>query len=247
MLTSRNFSSFHSLFKPQFSKAHSVCFGSIDGMDASASEVVEADRTPPAVLPFISIPPQLHLDSPLKRKRAVSDLGLSQPSSSSQPISTPLSTPPSSKAPVHSVIPAIPLLYHLATTAHRASQSHLQQAFIPAEVTCDFNAGYPPMTIPDFTGQQPRAFQHDPQAAAKVIGLQVLALDLLKAGLGARELSDKERVAFGLEFVIIGLKLLNVGKVNGKGKEIEIVDMGRLETEIQQVLGESVCPPCRLS
>jgi hypothetical protein len=94
------------------------------------------------------------------------------------------------------------------------------------------------MTSNDLTGE-PRTFQHDPLAIAKIIGLQILALDLLKAGLGARELSDRERVAFGLEFAIVGFKVLTVRKF-GKGKGVEMVDMTRLETDVQQVLGESV-------
>lgn len=97
------------------------------------------------------------------------------------------------------------------------------------------------MTIPGFDPRQPKAFEHDPSAAAKVVGLQVLALDLLKLGWTSNELSDREKAAFGLEFGEVGMKVLEYSRMGwGKGKEVAMVDLARLEMDMQDIIGESV-------
>jgi hypothetical protein len=185
--------------------------------------------------------------SPRKRKRALSDnaLDISVSHQSSQltplPSSSPTLNPPVHEGYPFREIPTIPLLYHLAITAHHAAQSHLQQAFIPPNVSCEFHSGYPPITIPTLDYQKPKAFEHDVNAARKVIGLQVLALDLLRRGLDSNELSDREKIAFGLEFGEVGIKVVACGRMKwGKGKEVESVGLEKLEGDMQDVIGEAV-------
>ncbi len=167
------------------------------------------------------------LSGNIKRKR------LECPSSS-----TSCTPPVSSITP----LPAIPLLYQLALSAHHSSQRHLQQAFIPSSVLCEADAGYPPIAS---TGQIP-LFIHDARAHDKALGLLLLALDLLRIALASNELSDKERVAFTLEFGVVGVKLLAVFRPTAplKGNETQVedkVDVERLMGDVQYAVASGVC------
>ena len=148
------------------------------------------------------------------------------------------SRPASSSTPPP-LVPPIPLLYHLALSAHHAVHRHLQQLFIPAEVDCDPNAGLPLITS-DARATLP--FTHDPEAGLKALSLLLIALDFLRAGLASRDLSDRERVAFGLEFGVIGVKVLATTRTGGvKGNIMEYeVDTGRLFKNVQDAVGTAV-------
>ncbi|WWD16802.1 hypothetical protein CI109_101234 [Kwoniella shandongensis] len=161
---------------------------------------------------------------------------------------TPLTTPsPVLPAP----IPTSALLYHFALSAHRSSHLHLQQAFIPTSISADPNAGSPLLPFHQSVGGGvgQKLFFHDREAANKALGLQLLALDLLKAGLADSGLSDRERVAYGLEFGVVGLKVYSGYQAlsghqhgKGKGKATEprlIVDLGRLMDDLQDTVAQS--------
>jgi hypothetical protein len=52
----------------------------------------------------------------------------------------------------------------------------------------------------------------DPHAADTALALQLLALDLLSAGLKLPNLSDSERAVFTIEWLSIGIKVRQSGK-----------------------------------
>ncbi|KAK8861295.1 hypothetical protein IAR55_002114 [Kwoniella newhampshirensis] len=184
-------------------------------------------------------------DNNLKRRKLSPDVYEASSSSSMKPIppshtpsAAPLSTPPLQRSDV----PTSALLYHFALSAHQASHRHLQQAFIPTSVSVDPNAGSPVLSL--HTPDGPRRFVHDPEAANKALGLQLLALDLLKAGLADSGLSDRERVAFGLEFGIVGYKVYTGCKatMKGKGKSREqrqVVDLINLMDDVQDTTAQA--------
>ncbi|OCF58359.1 hypothetical protein L486_04392 [Kwoniella mangroviensis CBS 10435] len=150
-------------------------------------------------------------------------------------------TPPLPPSSPH-LLPDSALLYHFALSAHRASHQHLQQAFIHPSISADPNLGIPIAPVYNRSAAQP--FIHDPYAAAKALDLQLVALDFLRAGLAYPDLSERERVAFGLEFGIVGLKFYTActGNSTGKGKDSEKnqrVDLSRLIGDIQDVIGHS--------
>ena len=157
-----------------------------------------------------------------------------RPSSSSS-----LSTPPSSRAAAR--IPPVPFLYYLATSSHHTSQQHLQQAFIPPNVVCRSAADCAPIMAktPDGTHS---TFTPDPQATAKSLSLLLLSLDLLRLGLASKELSDRERVAFGHQFVIVAVKVIQTASCPfpGKGKEMALVNLSRIWNDVNDIAGHSV-------
>ncbi|WVN85468.1 uncharacterized protein L203_100614 [Cryptococcus depauperatus CBS 7841] len=142
------------------------------------------------------------------------------------------------------------LLYHHAQQAHQAAQHHYQQAFLPGSVSLDRKAGYPLIKLCDLSNPFYHAyashrFFHDPEASAKALGLQLFALDLLKTGLGSNKLSNKERVAFSLEFGLVGIKVYSAWQAvrrKGRNKETEIslkIDYQRLIDDLQDVVGQA--------
>nr|ODO02711.1 hypothetical protein L204_01450 [Cryptococcus depauperatus CBS 7855] len=142
------------------------------------------------------------------------------------------------------------LLYHHAQQAHQAAQHHYQQAFLPGSVSLDRKAGYPlikfyDLSNPSYHASDSHRFFHDPEAAAKALGLQLFALDLLKTGLGSNKLSNKERVAFSLEFGLVGIKVYSAWQAvrrKGRNKETEIslkIDDQRLIDDLQDVVGQA--------
>ena len=146
-------------------------------------------------------------------------------------IQTSYTSPPTTAAS----LPPIPLLYHLAITAHQGARQHLQQAFIPTSVSQVGNTGHPPIvaTATDERGSSP--FTHDPQAADKALGLLLLALDCLRMGLTSNDLSDKERVAFTLEFGVIGVKVLKANSsplLSDKGED----RVPQIEVEVRSLM-----------
>ncbi len=164
----------------------------------------------------------------LKRRR------LDNPSSSSTSTTSP---------PLESYLPSIPLLFHLATSAHHASHQHLQQVFIPSFVNCEGNDGYPPIISARPGRTQSQIFTHDEKAGDKAIGLLLLALDLLRAGLLSTDLSEKERVAFSLEYGTIGMKVLTAcGSLRTKSELVaaEKLDHLRLRGEVEDAVASGV-------
>ncbi|WVW79689.1 hypothetical protein I302_101659 [Kwoniella bestiolae CBS 10118] len=152
------------------------------------------------------------------------------------------STAPPYPAPLLTTVPDTALLYHFALSAHRASHQHLQQAFVHPSISAAPVPGIP--LAPLYNSRSTQPFIHDHNAAAKALDLQLVALDFLRAGLAYPDLSERERVAFGLEFGIVGLKVHNAcaGPSTGKGKKSEKkqrVDLPRLIGDIQDVVGQS--------
>jgi hypothetical protein len=142
-------------------------------------------------------------------------------------------------------IPLGPLLFHQAVSAHRASQAHLQQTFIPSTVRCERHQSYPQITLATVGNTSTKPFQHDPGAATKALGLLLLSLHLLRIGIDSKELSYAERVAFGLEFATVGFKVLNIlreakAMPPDKAPELPPVDVTKLVADMQGAIGSSV-------
>ncbi|WWC59919.1 uncharacterized protein I303_102481 [Kwoniella dejecticola CBS 10117] len=182
-----------------------------------------------------SLIPQIDTDGDLKRRRLSPDVyqaTTSRPTPRYVPLPDPLSS-----------IPKSALLYHFAISAHRASHTHYQQAFVHSSISsAQVEVA---QVVPLYhTRKLANPFVHDPHAAAKALDLQLLALDFLRAGLSQPGLSEREKVAFGLEFGIIGLKVYRSchEPVAGKGKDSDkrqTVDTGRLIEDLQEVIGQS--------
>lgn len=186
-----------------------------------------------------------------KRTRTVApmlDLGTS---AESQVTSVALSTPPASSSHASSqAIPDAALLYYLAVRAHHSAHLHLQQVFVPHRIRTDAEPG---TAIPlNSNPTMSTAFEHDYQATDKALALLVMALDYLKLGLASRSLSDRERVAFGVEFAQVGLKVLRTLKTgrdeqrrSSKGKERSLeerVDAAGLSADLHDILSTTVGP-----
>ncbi|WVR04107.1 hypothetical protein IAU60_001106 [Kwoniella sp. DSM 27419] len=139
----------------------------------------------------------------------------------------PLTTPLSTSA----------LLYHTALTAHQASHHHLQQAFVPHStlVIPEADSHHLPMYHDSIRG----SFYHDLASASKALGLQLFALDLLRAGLTSKDLSESEMVAFAVEFGVVGTKVITSCRVGGKGKTPVRIDIEGLITDLEDVLGRA--------
>ncbi|OWZ64792.1 hypothetical protein AYX14_06385 [Cryptococcus neoformans] len=146
-------------------------------------------------------------------------------------------------------IPIAALLYHSAQVAHQTSHVHLQQAFVPTQISTDRTSGSSIIKLYSYSStsqsSQSNRFSHDPHAFAKALGLQLYALDLLRAGLNINSLSDKEKVAFSLEFGVVGMKVYMAQQnlqSKSKGKEkIEgvQVDCQRLMDDMQNIVGQA--------
>ncbi|WVQ94355.1 hypothetical protein IAU59_001434 [Kwoniella sp. CBS 9459] len=164
--------------------------------------------------------------------------------------------PHTPRLPVHpNHHPTLPstaaLLFHAARSAHQASYYHLQQAFMPTTLKTKLSPAS--LTLPSYatssSSSSATPFTHDFHAAAKALGLQLLALDFLRAGLAIPDLSESERVAFALEFGIIGLKVYTACVQNkgsrsskGKGKSLgsaEAVDTAKLMGDLQDIVGQA--------
>ena len=132
------------------------------------------------------------------------------------------------------------LLYHMAISAHRQSHCHLQQAFIPTNVDIKANAGYSPVLASAGPSGVQRPFAGDDQAAQKGFALLLFALDLLWTGLKSNQLSDRERVAFTIEFGIIATKAAR----SHKRREIKVafptVDPESIIADASDVVNTSV-------
>ncbi|WVQ77813.1 hypothetical protein IAR50_007503 [Cryptococcus sp. DSM 104548] len=142
------------------------------------------------------------------------------------------------------------LLYSYAQSAHAAAQTHLQQSFIPPDISVDRNSGYPIARLyPAFPSTQPASdrpaalprFTHDAEALPKALACLLLALDLLRAGLKSNELSDREKVVFALEFGLVGVKVRSTWKAGpvSAEKEREKKESGRLMDEMQDFVGQA--------
>jgi hypothetical protein len=155
------------------------------------------------------------------------------------PAVEPVATVDTSPNPITD-IPLIPHLYHLALTAHHAASTHLQQVFIPSTVSTDNSDGFQPVAT--CVNGENVPFVHDPQAVQKSLGLLLLSLDLLKLGLASREISEVEKVHFGLEFGQVGVKVLRAHHVlaKGKGNEREMVDVARVKHDVREYVVDSV-------
>jgi hypothetical protein len=99
----------------------------------------------------------------------------------------------------------IPLLYHLAASAHNASAHHLQQAFLPPTIS--------PTTTSSILLTDGSPYIRDLSAHKKCMDLLLLALDLLKLGLD-QVLSIRERAAFACEYGVVGLKVVAAGYID---------------------------------
>ncbi|KIR32042.1 hypothetical protein I352_05671 [Cryptococcus deuterogattii MMRL2647] len=156
--------------------------------------------------------------------------------------------------PISPCIPIAALLYHYAQVAHQTSHVHLQQAFVPTHISTDRSSGHSIIKLyssssSSLTQQTSSSnrFNHDPQAFIKALGLQLYALDLLRAGLGMNNLSDMERVAFSLEFGVVGIKVYMAQQQTlqskSKGKEkvegAQVVDCQRLMDDMQDIVGQA--------
>lgn len=186
--------------------------------------------------------------SPMKRRKISPEMF--EPAGQTQSPFTghPRNQQPPPQAPY---IPIAALLYHSAQVAHQTSHVHLQQAFVPTQISTDRTSGSSIIKLYSYSStsqsSQSNRFSHDPHAFAKALGLQLYALDLLRAGLDINSLSDKEKVAFSLEFGVVGMKVYMAQQIlqsKSKGKEkIEgvQVDCQRLMDDMQNIVGQAVC------
>ena len=145
-------------------------------------------------------------------------------------------------------IPDHVLLYHLAQSAHQASRRHLQQAFVPSWVSCKLDDAHHPISMIREAGST-GPFMHDTGAADKSLALLLHALDLLRLGLKQKDLSDRDRVLFGLEHAIVGVKVLAACQASikqRKGKDaaglLHKVDCKKLAEDLRSYIGQSVQP-----
>ncbi|ORY27685.1 hypothetical protein BCR39DRAFT_537919 [Naematelia encephala] len=123
-------------------------------------------------------------------------------------------------------LPLLPSLYHLAIAAKNASSTHLQQVFIPPEVSSAQGTAFP------LVSRSGIPYEPDPAAASKALGLQLLALDLLKLGMASKDITDRERVAFSIEIGLVSEKVLAE-----KRKEVDRV---RLAQEAEEMVGAAL-------
>lgn len=137
-------------------------------------------------------------------------------------------------------VPIIPHLFHMANAAHQCASHHLQQLLIPASIH----------SSPEFTSSPIMAsydnaiypYRPDPLARDKTLGLLLLSLDLLRAGLTSKEISESEQVHFGIEFARVAIKILRASKValSSKGKEVDRVDCERIKHDAREAVGIAV-------
>lgn len=140
-----------------------------------------------------------------------------------------------------SSLPDLPLLYHTALSARHSANFHLQQAFLPPDVTVP-RAEPVKMVTP--TGQE--AIKHDPHAAAYALRFLVMALDLLRVGLDTPGISDREYAAFALEFSNVASKILDCTEGMKALSEADrsrvdvMVDESRLQVDVEQIISRGV-------
>lgn len=140
------------------------------------------------------------------------------------------------------------LIYHTAISAHKLSQQHLQQVYIPSWVQTKADRSFD--AVPLYAAKSSAAIlAHDPDAAKKALALQSLALDLLSIGRKRPDLSDSERAALTIEFVIIGIKVREALRhATKKGKERDMgikVAEDRLIEDMQKALASGVSTICK--
>lgn len=151
-------------------------------------------------------------------------------------------------------LPDAALLYHYAYSAWQAAHRHLAQTFIPTTTT-PASSSVDPIWItdpenPDHTIK----YRPDTDAAYKPLSLHILAIDMLKIGLGMSDLPDKERVAFGILFGKVGLEVLSGQKAlrDRKGKQkaslgmLHDVDEKRLIQDVEEQINRSVRLPAHV-
>ena len=138
-------------------------------------------------------------------------------------------------------IPVHAALYSLAVSAHCASAQHLQQVFIPSNIAIRPSNECIPLRVylPD---ESSILFRHDTHALKKSVSLLLLALDLLRIGIKSKDLSEREEVAFGLEFGLVAAKIIEVEaiKTDGKGKQAAIIDIDRLKLDGRDAVANAV-------
>jgi hypothetical protein len=156
---------------------------------------------------------------------------LSSPSTSSPKRPKLQDAPESSSQP--SDLPDAASLYHFAYSSWESAHRHLTQAFIPATVGPASSSAEAIRLVGPSHPERFIAYQPDPEAALKVLSLQLLALDALKIGLGMSNLPDKDRVALGTLFGKIGLQVLTGLQAyeDRKGKKKETGGMGTVDRE----------------
>ncbi|EIW69189.1 hypothetical protein TREMEDRAFT_31472 [Tremella mesenterica DSM 1558] len=140
-------------------------------------------------------------------------------------------------------------LYYLAHSAHQASHTHLQQVFVPSWVVTPPHEAAPLHNLSSSTSSDNHVFTQDTQALDKAFGLLLLALDLLQVGLANKSLSDRDKVVFGHEFVLVGIKVLAACKngsrgrsnVKGKGRQglADLIDLKKLVDDVQDCVGHT--------
>jgi hypothetical protein len=138
-------------------------------------------------------------------------------------------------------IPSNAVLYHLAVSAHRASTQHLQQVFVPKSISIRPSGEYTPLSA-GCLDQPSISYRYDPQAFKKTLSLLLLSLDLLRIGTATKDLSEREEVAFGLEFGLVAAKIIEVDakRSDEKGKQAEMIDLRRLKHDAKDVVANAV-------
>jgi len=147
------------------------------------------------------------------------------------------------KVEQHDILPDSALLYHFAYSTWQCANRHLSQAFIPASVQATPSDPSTIHLIDPFHPTTSKTYEPDARAAEKALSLQTLAIVTLKIGLGLSNLSDTERVTFGLLFGKIGIQVvqaLRAGDRKGKGKEEKSVDHRKLLQDIEEQVNISV-------
>lgn len=137
------------------------------------------------------------------------------------------------------------LLYHFAYSTWQCAHRHLTQAFIPSSVGSVPSNPSTIHLVDPYRPHTPKPYETDPRAAETALSLQILAIDALKIGLGLTNLSEQERVTFGLLFGKIGLQVVQALRSRGhkgKGKEEKFVDHQRLLQDIEEQVNVSVRP-----
>lgn len=138
------------------------------------------------------------------------------------------------------LIPAVPHLYHLAVSAHRDASRHLQQIFIPSTIAHPTVDSFEPIVT--IRNGQSLTYQPDPLARDKALGLLLLSLDLLRVGFAAKEISEVDKVHFGIEFALVTVEVLRAHKMApaGKGKAVDKVDVARIRSDARDAVANGV-------
>jgi len=156
---------------------------------------------------------------------------------------TPTYDTPPPTAPIS--IPSIPALYYLAVSAHQASAAHLQQVFIHNSISHSPSYERNPITATS-SRQHTFRFIPDSQSIPKALSLLLFSLDLLRTGRTYKDLSERDEIAFGLEFGLVACKVLEVSNLScdGKGKHTERIDKERLRADATDAIANAVGSYC---